>query len=358
MTHVSDTCAELIGTLAAGTPLTHEQYRFLFEHSTAEHYQLAAKEARRVCDRHYGRTVFLRGLIEFTNHCACGCRYCGIRAKNTTVRRYRLTDTQILECCQTGYKSGLRTFVLQGGEDAWYTDERLCSLVSKIRAEFPGCAITLSAGERSRQSYQKLKDAGADRYLLRHETADQVHYAYLHPTPQSYRTRMRCLADLKALGYQTGAGMMVGSPGQTPDCLAADMVFLGSFRPHMVGIGPFLPHHATPFAHEPKGSLDLTIFAAALVRLLLPCALIPATTATASASADGRIRALGAGANVIMPNVTPAVGAQYELYDGKLRSGLESAANIAELTAALEQAGYTVPVSRGDFTDTQGGLYV
>ena len=306
----------------------------------------AAETARAV----FGRRIFLRGLIEFTNHCRCDCRYCGIRRSNRRAVRYRLTGDQILDCCRRGYALGFRTFVLQGGEDGWWTDSRLCHLVTEIRRACPGCAVTLSVGERSRESYARLRAAGADRYLLRHETADPEHYALLHPPEQQLARRMQCLQDLKSLGYQVGAGMMVGSPGQTTACLAADLRFLRDFRPHMVGIGPFLSHPDTPFRGQPDGSAERTLQLVSIVRLLLPQVLLPATTALSTAMPDGREQGILHGANVVMPNLTPpAERANYLLYHDKLASGAESAAGLEELCRRLDAIGYEADItSRGD----------
>lgn len=348
MTTNTDLCTSFIYMLAQGIPLTREQYRILIEQSHTNHRVLAAELAQDVRNKWYGKRIYLRGLIEFTNYCRCNCFYCGIRRSNSHLPRYRLTEDQILNCCVHGYSLGLRTFVLQGGEDVFFTDERLCHIITIIRDTFPDCAVTLSLGERNTDSYRKLKEAGADRYLLRHETADPIHYVKLHPMEQTYAHRMHCLKELKKLGYQTGAGMMIGSPGQTSDSLAQDLEFLGTFKPHMVGIGPFLPHHATPFATEPPGNIEQTLFILSLVRLLLPDSLLPATTAVATASKNGRIRALEAGANVIMPNLTPEIGKNYELYNGKLRTGLENVDSLLQLRTQLAQHGYTTPVSRGD----------
>ena len=307
--------------------------------------EAAAETARSV----FGREIYLRGLVEFTNFCRCDCRYCGIRRSNGSARRYRLTPEEILAACREGHALGFRTFVLQGGEDPWWTDARLCAVVSALKGEFPDSAVTLSVGERSRESYARLRAAGADRYLLRHETADPAHYAFLHPPGQTLENRLRCLRDLKELGYQVGAGMMVGSPGQTDECLAADLAFLRDFRPHMVGMGPYLSHPDTPFAGAPDGSAELTLYLLSAVRLLLPQALLPATTALGTALPDGRERGILHGANVVMPNLTPPEQREkYLLYHDKLSAGAECAAGLEELGRRLRAVGYEPVVQRGD----------
>lgn len=306
----------------------------------------AADEVRRSV---YGTKVFIRGLIEFTNICRNDCYYCGIRKGNAELVRYRLSEDEILECCREGYSLGFRTFVLQGGEDPYYDDERLCSIVSHIKKDYPDCAVTLSVGERSRESFKALFDAGADRYLLRHETADAEHYGKLHPGCMSLENRKKCLFDLKEIGYVTGSGFMVGSPYQTPDTLIADIRFLQELRPHMIGIGPYIVHSATPFADQRSGSLELTLNILALLRLLFPKALLPATTALGTIAPDGRELGLKAGANVVMPNLSPTEHrTQYELYDKKICTGEESAQCRACLEQRVRSAGYEIVTDRGD----------
>ncbi|WP_294446236.1 [FeFe] hydrogenase H-cluster radical SAM maturase HydE [uncultured Mailhella sp.] len=306
--------------------------------------------ARRRAQEHFGNRIYIRGLIEISNICRQNCRYCGIRAGNAQAERYRLSPEQILECCEHGYGLGFRTFVLQGGEDAWFTDERLADLLRRIKSSWPDCAVTLSVGERSLASYGLLRQAGADRFLLRHETADPVHYAKLHPAAQSWQNRMNCLRALKACGYQTGAGFMVGSPWQTTDCLVEDLLFLRDFQPEMVGIGPFIPHAQTPFAGFPSGSVERTLVMVAMTRLMLPFAMLPATTALGTAAGDGRERGILAGANVLMPNLSPREArARYRLYNNKLSEGAECADNIRELRKRIQATGYEIVVDRGDF---------
>ena len=305
-------------------------------------------EACRLRDEAYGRQVFVRGLIEVTNHCQNDCLYCGIRRSNHC-SRYRLSKEQILQCCRHGYELGLRTFVLQGGEDAWMTDERVCDIVRSIRQAYPDCAITLSLGERGYDSFARLREAGADRYLLRHETADAAHYARLHPTEMSFNHRMQCLRDLRRLGYQVGCGFMVGSPYQTLDTLQQDLAFIADFHPEMVGIGPFIPAEGTPFADRPAGNVELTLRLLAIIRCLLPTVLLPATTALGTLHPRGRELAIAAGANVVMPNLSPQdTRALYSIYNNKLSTGSEAAESIADIRARMKAIGMDTPVSRGD----------
>ena len=340
----------LIRQLHRDRRLSPEQWEQLLTEYDTDDVELAMALAREISAARFGKRIWFRGIIEFTNICKNDCYYCGIRRSNGKVRRYRLTPEEILLCCDEGYAGGFRTFVLQGGEDGWFTDERLCAIIRSIKERYPDCAVTLSLGERSRESYQALFDAGADRYLLRHETADEGHYRLLHPAEQTLQNRLRCLRDLKAIGYQTGCGIMVGSPGQTPATLARDMIFMQDLKPHMVGIGPFLPHSDTPFRDEAAGSVELTLFLLALCRLMLPGVLLPATTALGTAEADGRIRGVLAGCNVIMPNLSPAaVRKQYMLYDNKAGTELTAAQGVALLRQQMARIGYEVAVGRGDY---------
>ncbi len=306
-------------------------------------------EACRVRDEVYGRKVFMRGLIEITSHCRNNCLYCGLR-RDVQCRRYRLSKEQILDCCRTGHQLGFRTFVLQGGEDAWFTDERVCDIVRTIKSDFSDCAVTLSLGERGYDSFKRLKEAGADRYLLRHETADATHYSHLHPAEMSFEHRMQCLRDLRALGYQVGAGFMVGSPGQTIETLKKDLDFITSFRPEMVGIGPFIPAAGTPFEHQPAGSVELTLRLLAIIRILHPHVLLPATSALGTLHPQGRERAINAGANVVMPNLSPQdTRALYSIYNNKLSTGSEAAESAADIRLRMAALGMEVPIARGDF---------
>ncbi len=311
--------------------------------------QYLFRQASEVRRQVYGTDVYLRGLIEFTNYCRNNCYYCGIRRGNSAVQRYRLTPQEILACCEQGYRLGIRSFVLQGGEDAANSDAYLVELVHAIKTSYPDCAVTLSVGERSQDSYRALFAAGADRYLLRHETANEAHYALLHPSSMSWEHRRRCIEQLKQIGYQVGCGFMVGSPGQTMAHLAEDLLYIRSLEPHMVGIGPFIPQQDTPFAQQPAGSVELTLTLLAVIRLLVPDVLLPATTALGTLCANGRERGLLAGANVVMPNISPAYArANYLLYDNKLNSGSEAVEGYHELLRSIEGIGYHAVSSRGD----------
>ena len=339
----------LIEKLAGEHQLTQEDYEHLIMHRTPEAAQKLAEHAVQLRREVYGNTVFIRGLIEISNICRNDCLYCGIRKSNPHCQRYRLSGEDILECCHEGYSLGFRTFVLQGGEDAYYTDERLCGILGAIKETFPDCAVTLSLGERSRESYQRLRAAGADRYLLRHETATEAHYSRLHPQSLSIRNRMRCLKDLKELGYQVGCGFMVGSPFQTVQDLARDLIFIQQFQPHMCGIGPFIPHADTPFAAEKAGTLELTCYLLSIIRLIRPNILLPSTTALGTIDPNGREKGILAGANVIMPNLSPvSVRKKYMLYDNKASDGAESAQCVEAVSRRMEAIGYQVVTDRGD----------
>lgn len=308
------------------------------------------KHAREIADQVYGKRIFKRGLIEFTNYCKNDCYYCGIRRSNTNAQRYRLEKETILECCKTGYTLGFRTFVLQGGEDAYFTDERICEIVSAIHKQYPDCAITLSIGEKSKESYQKYFDAGANRYLLRHETANKAHYEKLHPNTLSLEQRKQCLLDLKEIGYQVGCGFMVGSPYQTMETIYEDLCFIKELQPHMVGIGPFIPQKDTPFAKESAGTLEMTLRLLAIIRLLHPHVLLPATTALGTIHENGRELGILAGANVVMPNLSPIdVREKYKLYDNKICMGDEAAEGDANLRERMKKIGYELVVDRGDY---------
>ena len=319
------------------------------QQDNSEIRELLKEEAVKLRKQYYGTKVFTRGLIEFTNHCKNDCYYCGIRRSNSNAKRYRLSEEDILSCCENGYELGFRTFVLQGGEDVWYTDEKLVEIIRKIKAAYPDCALTLSIGEKSYESYKRYREAGADRYLLRHETADEEHYQSLHPAEMSLDNRKRCLYDLKKLGYQVGAGFMVGSPGQTMETLAEDLLFLQDLQPEMVGIGPFIPHHDTCFAEKPAGSVDETLFLLSVIRILLPSVLLPATTALGTMDSRGREKGLQVGANVVMPNLSPVkTRKQYDLYDNKICTGEEAAECRGCLARRVESVGYQLVNERGD----------
>lgn len=326
-----------------------EHWRKLLLTQDEDQRQQLFASARQIREEWYGKAVYIRGLIEFTNYCRNDCYYCGIRRSNRKCVRYRLTEEEIMSCCKNGYGLGFRTFVLQGGEDPFFTDIRLAQIVAKIKEGYPDCAVTLSVGEKSRRSYEMFFQAGADRYLLRHETADKNHYQRLHPGEMSLENRKRCLWDLKEIGFQVGAGMMVGSPGQTMECLLEDLEFLEELQPDMVGIGPFIPHHETPFAGESAGSVEQTLRLLAIVRLILPKVLLPATTALGTLKQNGREQGILAGANVVMPNLSPEnVRDKYLLYDNKLCTGTEAAEGLEKLKRSVVNIGYEVVVGRGD----------
>lgn len=308
------------------------------------------EEAVKLRNERYGKKVYTRGLIEFTNYCKNNCYYCGIRCGNQKAERYRLNKEEILECCKEGYALGFRTFVLQGGEDPYFNEERIADIVTAIKTAHPDCAVTLSVGEKTRETYACWKEAGADRYLLRHETANVAHYKKLHPKEMQLSVRKECLYSLKELGYQTGAGFMVGSPGQTVETLAEDLLFLQELKPQMVGIGPFIPHHDTVFAKEAAGSVELTLFLLAIIRIMHPNVLLPATTALGTMDEYGREKGLESGANVVMPNLSPlAFRKKYSLYDNKICMGAEAAEGLAELRKRFEKFGYELSMERGDY---------
>lgn len=339
----------LIDKLERDRQLSGDDFIALISNHNPELDQYLFDRAVAVRQKIYGNDVYIRGLIELTNYCKNDCYYCGIRRSNLEAERYRLNKDLVLSCCETGYELGFRTFVLQGGEDGYYTDERLCDMISTIKNQYPDCALTLSIGEKSRASYQAYYNAGADRYLLRHETANEAHYKKLHPDSMSLSVRKQCLSDLKEIGFQVGCGIMVGSPYQTVECLADDLLFIQDFKPEMVGIGPFIPHHATPFAHEAAGTLEMTCFMLGLVRLMLPNVLMPSTTALGTIHPQGRELGILAGANVVMPNLSPReVREKYLLYDNKICTGDEAAESRYSLQQKLEAIGYTIKIDRGD----------
>lgn len=340
----------LCDRLEAERSLAVSEYVELMSEYSEQNLEYISEKARSARNKVYSDNVFLRGLVEISSFCKNDCLYCGLRKSNPDAMRYRLDKGQILDCCNQGYTLGLRTFVLQGGEDAHFTDERICDIVCDIKKLYPDCAVTLSLGERSKESYKRLFEAGADRYLLRHETADSRHYAKLHPKNMTLENRIACLENLKEIGFQTGCGFMVGSPFQTLENIAQDLKFIEKFKPHMVGIGPFIPHSRTPFAQYEKGSVQLTLLLLSIVRLLNPNVLLPATTALSTVSENGHILGLNAGANVIMPNLSPTdVRKKYSIYDGKKHTETQAAENIARLQNELENAGYRFEISRGDF---------
>lgn len=346
---MTDRMLSLLETLTVHRRLSLEEYEYLIENRCEEAAALLAERAVKVRKEIYGNAVFVRGLIEISNICKNDCLYCGIRKSNRNCRRYRLTPEQILACAKEGYALGFRTFVLQGGEDGYFTDEILCDLIINIKEAYPDCAVTLSLGERSAESYQTLYDAGADRYLLRHETADKEHYKKLHPQQMSFDGRMQRLYELKKIGYQVGCGFMVGSPFQTNAMLAKDLKFIESFKPDMCGIGPFVPHKDTPFRDEKAGTVELTCYLLSIIRLIYPPVLLPSTTALGTIHPNGRERGIQAGANVVMPNLSPAsVRKKYELYDNKICTGEESAQCRSQLDQRMRSIGYEIVTDRGD----------
>lgn len=340
---------ELIEKLRETKHLEPEELKTLFHVQEPQLLEHLYKNARGVRQFHYGNQVYSRGLIEFTNYCKNNCYYCGIRRDNEKVERYRLYKDQIIDCADEGYELGFRTFVLQGGEDAYYTKERLGEIVRKIKKKHPDCAVTLSVGERSYEEYLYWHECGADRYLLRHETANERHYQRLHPAKMSLKHRKECLRQLREIGYQVGAGFMVGSPGQTMDHLVEELEFLKDFRPHMVGIGPFISQKDTPYANEKSGSLEMTLKLLAIIRLLLPKVLLPATTALGTIHPRGRELGILAGANVVMPNLSPtSVRKKYALYDNKICTGDESAQCRRCLEERIKSVGCELVIDRGD----------
>ncbi len=325
---------------------------YLLENINGEELENLRAAARERADSVFGKKIYVRGLIEISAYCKNDCYYCGLRRSNKNASRYRLSREQILACCEKGRRLGFRTFVLQGGEDAFFTDEVVCGIVRAIKERHPDCAVTLSLGERGLESYKKLKEAGADRYLLRHETADSAHYALLHPPEMSGEQRQRELFALKSAGFQTGAGFMVGSPYQTTGNLADDLLFLERLRPQMCGIGPFIPHKDTKFRDVPHGSLRLTLILLSVIRLMHPKILLPATTALGTIDPKGRELGILHGANVIMPNLSPPEHrGDYSIYDNKLHTGVESAEGLQQLKRQMQEIGYQIVTERGDYQE-------
>lgn len=339
----------LIDKLEKNQVLSKAEYSYLIENHTYEVDEYLFEKARKIREKYYGKDIYIRGLIEFSNYCKNDCLYCGIRCSNRKANRYRLTKDEILQCCHEGYELGFRTFVLQSGEDNFFTDAKLFDIISTIKNDFSDCALTLSIGEKTYEQYKSYFDAGADRYLLRHETANREHYGKLHPDSLSLDNRMQCLWNLKEIGYQVGTGFMVGSPFQTAENLADDMLFIKELKPHMVGIGPFISHKDTPFCEMKSGTMEQTLFMIGLIRLTLPYALIPSTTALGTINPNGREKGILAGANVVMPNLSPTfVRKKYMLYDNKICTGDESAQCRHCLEQRMKSIGYNVVVSRGD----------
>ena len=347
---MNTTVTDVIQKLISGHRLSIEEFKVLIDNNCEELRRELALKADSLRKNIFGNHIYIRGLIEFTNHCKNNCYYCGIRAGNGNIVRYRLSKEDILDCCKQGYSLGFRTFVLQGGEDSYYDDDRMEEIVSAIHSSFPDCAITLSLGERSYDSYLRLYKAGAERYLLREETSNEAHYKKLHPESMSFSNRMECLKNLKETGYQTGCGFMVGSPFQTTENIAQDLAFIQDFKPHMVGIGPYITHADTPFANMQNGTLEDTLLLISILRLINPRLLIPATTSLGTIHPLGREMGIKAGANVVMPNLSPiSVRKKYMLYDNKICTGDESAECITCINTRMESIGYKVVTDRGDF---------
>lgn len=341
---------QIIDTLQEEQNISLTNLHFLLETQDMEVLEYLKQCARNICTTIYDNHIYIRGLIEFTNICKNDCLYCGIRKSNTNAERYRLTKEDILSCCSKGYELGFRTFVLQGGEDSYFTDDLICDIVTAIKTQHPDCAVTLSIGEKTKDSYQKYFDAGANRYLLRHETANEAHYQTLHPAELSLENRKRCLKDLKDIGYQTGCGFMVGSPNQTIETLYEDLQFIRELQPQMVGIGPFIPHKDTPFSEQKAGTLEQTLRLLSILRLIHPHVLLPATTALGTIHPQGREMGILSGANVVMPNLSPAqIRKKYMLYNDKISTGEESAEGLNDMKRRMESIGYQVVVARGDY---------
>lgn len=329
--------------------LSHEEFLSLLKGNSSQLRNVLSHEARRKQRKYFENKIYIRGLIEFSNYCKNNCFYCGLHSTNKNLERYRLTKEEILSRCREGYELGFRTFVLQSGEDKYFTDERIIEIISHIHDSYPDCAITLSIGERSKESYQKFFNAGAVRYLLRHETANSNHYHMLHPDSMSYHNRMECLRNLKEIGYQTGCGFMVGSPYQTKEMIAHDLLFIQDFKPKMVGIGPFISHVDTPFCDKENGTLEETLLLISILRLMFPKLLLPATTALGTIAENGRELGIQAGANVVMPNLSPSsVREKYSLYDNKICTGDEAAECIKCLSNRMNAIGYEIVTDRGD----------
>lgn len=320
--------------------------------STDKYDQFLFDKARETALSIFGNKIYIRGLIEFTNYCKNGCYYCGINKNNTNIERYRLTLDEILECCHKGDKLGFKTFVLQGGEDGFYSNAKMVEIIKAIKKAFPNNALTLSIGEKSFETYKSFYEAGADRYLLRHETCTLEHYTKLHPDEMSLFNRLNCLRNLKQIGFQTGCGIMVGSPYQTLDNIADDILYMYDFNPQMIGIGPFIPHKDTIFKDMPKGSVEMTLRILAIMRILLPNVLLPATTALGTLDKKGREKGIMAGANVLMPNLSPINNRKkYSLYNNKICTGEEAAESLNKLKNRISKIGYELVSDRGDFKD-------
>ncbi|MCH5296159.1 MAG: [FeFe] hydrogenase H-cluster radical SAM maturase HydE [Ruminococcus sp.] len=348
-------CVKIIEKLSQFHTASEDELAELIDTINDEELEFLRKKAQATAQEHFGNKIFVRGLIEFSSYCKNDCLYCGLRRSNKKAVRYRLSKEQIMQCCKQGYELGFRTFVLQGGEDSYFDDDKMCEIVKAIRSDFSDCAITLSLGERSPESYQRLFDSGADRYLLRHETANEEHYNKLHPSEMSLKNRKSCLFKLKEIGYQTGAGFMVGSPYQTTQTLVEDLMFLKELKPQMCGIGPFIHHKDTPFASENDGSVRQCLILLSIIRLMHPSILLPATTALGTADKFGREMGVLHGANVVMPNLSPrAHRSDYSLYDNKICTGDEAAECIKCMSNRMKKIGYMLTVDRGDYKEKFG----
>jgi len=342
---------KLIDKLHKEQTLSRAEFLELISNINPELSKYLFQKSKEVANQNFGNKIYIRGLIELTNYCKNDCYYCGIRKSNANINRYRLSEEEILSCCESGYELGFRTFVLQGGEDGYFTDDKMENIVKKIREKFEDCAITLSIGEKSYEAYLRFFNAGANRFLLRHETANDEHYSKLHPQSLTLENRKRCLYDLKKIGYQVGSGFMVGSPYQTNENLVEDLLFLKELSPEMVGIGPFIPHKDTDFKDKKGGSLELSLFMLGIIRLMLPHALIPATTALGTINSDGREKGILVGANVVMPNLSPlSYRKSYALYDNKICTGEEAAESVMKLQKKVNKIGYELVVDRGDYS--------
>jgi biotin synthase len=350
---------ELIDKLEATQSLEADELIHLLSRLSDPLSRYLFDKSRKTADKFFGNRIYVRGLIEFTNYCKNNCYYCGIRSGNKKADRYRLSKEQIMECCRLGYDLGFRTFVLQGGEDNHFTDDMMVDIIKEIKRNYPDCALTLSVGEKTYDTYKAFYDAGADRYLLRHETANAEHYQRLHPGGQTLESRKECLQALKSIGFQVGTGFMVGSPYQTVKDLADDLLFIKELSPAMIGIGPFIPHQDTPFADMAQGPLEMTLFLIGILRLMIPNALIPSTTALGTIHPQGREKGILAGANVVMPNLSPVdVREKYKLYDNKICTGEEAAECRVCLQSRMNKIGYELVVDRGDFKPERGLNYV
>ncbi len=349
---INEKIKKIVFDVLLNKKLTVDDFEYILTNYNEDDFEFIKSSASKIAIAIFGKRIYFRGIIEFSNICKNDCLYCGIRRSNSNCERYRLTKDEILECCEDGYNFGYRTFVLQSGEDGYFSDEVMVDVVKTIRDKYNECAITLSIGERSKESYKKLFDAGANRFLLRHEAANKELYEKIHPSFQKYENRFRCLNDLKEIGYQVGAGMMIGVPYQTNRNIAEDLYFIQEFKPHMVGIGPFIPHKDTPYKEEKAGSIELSLLCLSLVRLMLPNVLLPSTTALGSLEGNGRQEGVLHGCNVVMPNLSPmSVRKKYLLYDNKAGVDLDAKASIDTLRKQMEEIGYEVVVNRGDYKE-------